>query len=255
MLDFWFIRHGESETNAGLRSKSDAITPLTNKGRQQAEYVADAIEAPPDLIVLSQYSRTEQTALPTINKFPSVPVETWPIHEFSYLSHEQYAGTDTRARRKLSENYFRVSNPEEVLGPGGESFNQFIGRVETAFQKLVEKRETHEKILLFGHGWFIRASLWLMNLRIGNFDTDPVITEKIVEIMPTVKLPLRIDHWLRRRKKFKMMHSFLFFSGGIKTPNCSIVKFRVNSSGEINLLGYEIDHLPEDLQKTTIRNR
>ena len=39
----------------------------------------------PSLIVTSLFLRTQQTAAPTIERFPDVPVEVWPIEEFTYL--------------------------------------------------------------------------------------------------------------------------------------------------------------------------
>ena len=100
MTKFWFIRHGESESNAGLPSESDKGTPLTDKGTAQAKHIADAINHPPDLFVVSSYKRAIQTAEPTLAKFPETIVKTWPIHEFSYLSFNQYHKTDSRQRGK-----------------------------------------------------------------------------------------------------------------------------------------------------------
>jgi hypothetical protein len=35
--------------------------------------------------VTSPHLRTQQTTAPTIERFPDVPVEVWPIEEFTYL--------------------------------------------------------------------------------------------------------------------------------------------------------------------------
>lgn len=47
----------------------------------------------PDLIVTSPYLRTQQTAAATIERFPNVPVEVWPIQEFTYLQPSRWNGT------------------------------------------------------------------------------------------------------------------------------------------------------------------
>ncbi|WP_241212739.1 MULTISPECIES: hypothetical protein [unclassified Sphingomonas] len=44
--------------------------------------VARAWTETPSLIVTSPYLRTRQTAQATIQRFPTVPVEVWPIEEF-----------------------------------------------------------------------------------------------------------------------------------------------------------------------------
>jgi len=257
MPEFWFIRHGESETNAGLPSVSDQSTKLTETGKRQAEYVAkylqEYLQEPPDLFVISPYDRTRMTAAPSLEKFPSVPVETWQIHEYTYLSHDQYSGTTTSDRRRLSEDYFRIADPDLILGKGGESFKQFIGRVDTCFNRLIES--DFQKVILFGHGWFTRAGLWTLFTGQGSLPAQAEILEQARQIMPISWLPLRIFRWLRKRRWAKEMHKFLIFSAGIQTPNCSILKFKHNGVDKIDLVDYKINHLPPDLRKTTLRNR
>ena len=74
-----FIRHGQSTGNAGLPSPDLASIALTELGHAQAHAVAAAWIETPALIVTSPYLRTQQTAAPTIARFPDVPVEVWPI--------------------------------------------------------------------------------------------------------------------------------------------------------------------------------
>lgn len=63
------IRHGESEANVGLPTSDPASIPLTEKGRQQAEQIAEKLTITPDLIIVSPYLRARQTAEPTIKHF------------------------------------------------------------------------------------------------------------------------------------------------------------------------------------------
>lgn len=67
-----FIRHGESTGNFGIPCDDLARITLTKKGLRQARKVAEAWTEPPSLIVTSPYLRTQQTAAPTIERFPSV---------------------------------------------------------------------------------------------------------------------------------------------------------------------------------------
>jgi broad specificity phosphatase PhoE len=60
----WLIRHGQSESNAGLPSTDWRAIPLTTLGRRQAEHVAGVFADPPQFIVTSPYLRASQTAQP-----------------------------------------------------------------------------------------------------------------------------------------------------------------------------------------------
>jgi broad specificity phosphatase PhoE len=253
MQEFWFIRHGESATNAGLTSDSDQSTVLTELGHQQARHVAAAIPKTPNLFVVSPYLRTSLTAQPTLERFPAVDVTTWPIQEYSYLPHDQYRDTTTSERRRLSENYFRVGDPDLVLGEGGESFNMFIGRVRSTLESL--SRSNHDFTVLFGHGWFMRACLWLMYMEAGNTDRKKFVLDQVKKHLGHSGFGLKLFGWLSRRKRVKTMHQFLVFSAAVETPNCSILKFSISEDDEIDLAGFRVDHLPPELRKTSLRNR
>src|SRR5947199_2089152 len=82
----WFIRHAESEANAGLSTTDPMHIALTPKGQRQAQQIAQFFPRPPSLIIASHYIRTQQTAEPTCARFPWVPREIWPVHEFTYLA-------------------------------------------------------------------------------------------------------------------------------------------------------------------------
>ena len=86
MVRVWLIRHGQSESNAGLPSADWRGIPLTELGHQQAERIAEVFADPPKLIVSSPYLRAQQTAQPTIARYPGAACEEWPVQEFSYLA-------------------------------------------------------------------------------------------------------------------------------------------------------------------------
>ena len=109
----WLIRHGESVANAGGAVSSFSEIPLTARGRQQAELFAarfDELSAdPPTLIVQSPYLRARQTAEPLIRRFAGVPVETWPVQEFTYLDPAATNGLNEAGRMPF---YAGVLGPE-----------------------------------------------------------------------------------------------------------------------------------------------
>src|SRR4051812_43055625 len=62
MTEIWLIRHGESESNAGLPTSDTAKIALTPRGFAQAECIVAAFTRPPSLIVTSPYLRAIQSA-------------------------------------------------------------------------------------------------------------------------------------------------------------------------------------------------
>src|SRR5207248_196990 len=70
---FYFVRHGESEGNAAHVFTGQTDSPLTARGRQQAEIVADELaKVKFDRIVSSDLSRTRDTAevIPKLHRTP-----------------------------------------------------------------------------------------------------------------------------------------------------------------------------------------
>jgi broad specificity phosphatase PhoE len=151
-----FIRHGESTGNAGIRAHNLALLDLTDKGRQQARDVAASWAEIPTLIVTSPYLRAQQTAQPTIERFPGVPVEVWPIQEFTYLEPNRWNGTLSVQRRPHIEAYWQTAGPEYQDGPGAESFASLLRRAEIALAKL-EGMALDASVFAFSHGQFIQA--------------------------------------------------------------------------------------------------
>lgn len=167
MKTIHFIRHAQSQANAGLATYDDHSIALTEKGSQQAAQLADAISAKPDLIIYSKYRRTQFTAKPLIKKFPDVPVKTLPIHEFTYLSPKTCAGTTVNQRQNLVFDYWDACSPHFIHGEGAESFLQFTQRIDHSLQCL-EMCEANN-IIVFTHGHVLRA-IWqqLMGLKFSS---------------------------------------------------------------------------------------
>jgi broad specificity phosphatase PhoE len=249
---FWFIRHAESEGNIGLPTNSAAEIAITEKGKIQAECIANYLTSPPDLFVVSEYQRTHQTAIPTLEKFPSVPVETWNIKEFTYLPHELYANKTTAQRNEPSFEYFRKGDPDLVLGDGGESFNQMIARVDDTLQKMVSS--TVDKTILFCHGWFMRALLW--RLIFFNHFCSRLELADLKNKLPTAKLFFGLFNLFWSKIRRSEMKHFLLFSTIIFVPNGSIMKFTVDPETQsINLLELDLSHLSKDLQGSRFVDR
>lgn len=155
-MAIWFVRHAESEANAGKATSDPAQISLTSQGREQAKEVANKIDFTPDLIVHSAYVRTYETAKPTIDKNPNSNVEQWNVQEMTYLAPERCQNMTFEGRKPMVEAFWTRNDPDYVDGVGAESFNQFLGRVDDLLAKLSLISED-KNIVIFTHEMFLRA--------------------------------------------------------------------------------------------------
>ena len=161
-----FLRHAESSANAGMPTSNYGAIPLTDAGRSAAEAAARDYNGPaPDLIIVSPFRRAQETAAPFCKRFSAAAVEEWPVQEFTYLSPGRVGTTTSAERRPLVEAYWRVARPGTCDGPGAESFEHFISRVQAALAKLRARRE--ESILVVCHEMVIKAAMWIETLDPG----------------------------------------------------------------------------------------
>ncbi|TCQ03383.1 histidine phosphatase family protein [Sphingomonas sp. PP-CC-3A-396] len=151
-----FIRHGQSTGNAGMPCHDLATIQLTEKGWNQARQVAADWTETPSLIVTSPFLRTQQTAAPTIERYPNVQVEVWPIEEFTYLQPSRWNGTLAADRAPHLVRYWGEADPAYCDGDGAESFGALLRRAETALGRLAAL-PSPGPVYVFSHGQFIQA--------------------------------------------------------------------------------------------------
>ncbi|MBC6469906.1 histidine phosphatase family protein [Actinomadura alba] len=154
----WLIRHGQSESNAGLPTNGPGTAPLTALGRQQAGRVAESFTEEPALIVSSSFVRARQTAEPTRRRFPGRPYEEWPVQEFTYLGGLHGPATTAEQRRPHAAAYWERSDPHYVHGGDGESFADLMGRVDDLLGRMADRPTG--LVAVFTHGLFMRAVVW-----------------------------------------------------------------------------------------------
>lgn len=153
----WLVRHGQSTSNAGLPAVGHGEVPLTALGEEQAREVAHRVERQPDRLIVSPFLRAQATAEPIRARWPSVPCETWPIEELTYLSPARCHGTTADTRRPWIENYWRRCDPDYRDGPDAESFRHFMGRLGDFHRRLLAVDGGF--VIAVGHGQFFRAYL------------------------------------------------------------------------------------------------
>ena len=151
-----FIRHGRSTGNAGMPCDDLSKIELTDLGWEQARRVGAWWDEQPSLIVTSPYLRTQQTANPTSTRYPNVPVEVWPIQEFTYLRPSRWNGTRSTERLPHIERYWQEADPAYCDGEGAESFSSLLERAAAALERL-ERLPEDALVYVFSHGQFIQA--------------------------------------------------------------------------------------------------
>src|SRR3989442_14980936 len=149
---FYLVRHGESEANAARRFAGQSDSPLTDRGRQQAEAVAEELARVKfDRIVSSDLTRTRETA-EVIATRHGLRVEIIP--ELREIDVGDRTGTPFDEARGLPN----WRDDGFVAGPRGETLDQVLRRTLGTIERLT--RESPGKtILLAGHGGVNRIPL------------------------------------------------------------------------------------------------
>lgn len=150
------VRHGQSVTNAGGRAADQVSNPLTELGRAQSREFAERLDCKPTLLVTSPFLRAQQTSEPLRQRFPDVPVEEWPIQEFSFLNPALHRGTSEADRESHVLAYWQREDPAYIDGPEAESFALFLDRARETIRGLAT-RDTGGCVVVFTHGFFMQA--------------------------------------------------------------------------------------------------
>jgi len=148
----YLVRHGESEANAARRFAGQTDSPLTARGRRQAEAIAEELRRINfDRIVSSDLSRTRDTA-EAIAKWQGLRVEVFPeLREIDVGDRTGKPFDEVRGLPNWTDDGF-------VAWPGGETLEKVLARVLGIIQRLT--RESPGKtILVVGHGGVNRILL------------------------------------------------------------------------------------------------
>ena len=154
-----FIRHAQSQANAGDRTADPAAIALTPLGREQAVHIAGIFANPPHLVVCSPYLRAQQTAEPLLQRYPNNQREIWPVQEFTYLAFDRCRDTTVQERQPMATEFWDRNDPAYKDGIGAESYAEFMNRVESTWRRL-QTESIARDVVIFTHAQFIKAAIW-----------------------------------------------------------------------------------------------
>ncbi|MFA6158028.1 MAG: histidine phosphatase family protein [Candidatus Paceibacterota bacterium] len=154
MKRIYFVRHGESEGNAGaFRQGSDTV--LSDKGREQARAVSERLtRLPIEVVISSTYSRAMETA-DIINETLGKPIERSDLlverRRPSVISGKRNDDPGVIAIEKLIQNNF---HEKDWRRSDEENFEDMKTRALDAIKYIESRKEGH--ILIVTHGIFLK---------------------------------------------------------------------------------------------------
>lgn len=147
-------RHGQSDWNAARRWQGFADRPLNERGRAQADELADRLaELPLDAVYSSDLQRARDTAAAVARRHGLEAVELPELREVNVGSWEGL--TREEAETRFPEGFRRWQNG----GTGwddGESYGEMSRRVLAATRSIAH-RHPRGRVLVVAHGGPIRA--------------------------------------------------------------------------------------------------
>lgn len=145
----YLVRHGESEANLARRFSGRMDSPLTARGRAQAEAVARALaDVAFDRIVATPLSRSLDTAL-VIARPRRMPVDV--VADLIEIDVGERTGSTFDEIRGLPE----WRDDGFVAWPGGESLDQVLARALRAVARLA-REAAGGTVCVVGHGGVTR---------------------------------------------------------------------------------------------------
>jgi probable phosphoglycerate mutase len=173
---FFFVRHGESEANAAHRFSGRQDSPLTERGRRQAEVVAAAIDDVPfDRIVSTPLSRSLDTAL-VIGRRRKMPVNV--VDDLIEIDVGDRTGATFDEVRGLPD----WKDDGFVEWPHGERLEQVLERALRAVRRLVQETPGGT-VLVVGHGGVTRILVSHFLGTLPKLDRSPATNTNVTVIV------------------------------------------------------------------------
>jgi broad specificity phosphatase PhoE len=142
MSEIFIIRHGETTWNREEVFRGRADVPLSERGREQARLLADALrDARIEAIYSSPLLRATETAAPLAAALGINVVTDERLIDMSFGTWEGRARTEIES---AEPELYRVwhEEPQRFRAPGGESLSEVLARAWPAFEEIARRHET-----------------------------------------------------------------------------------------------------------------
>jgi len=151
----YFVRHGQSEDNVSPVFQSPD-SPLSEKGRKQAENIANRVSKLSfDVVISSPLKRAKQTA-EAITKFTGIKAEYSELFveriKPTYVNGKPY--TDVKAN-ELWRDWQKSLYAPGMRVEDGENFDDLVIRTDRALNFL--KNRPEQSLVVVTHGYFLRT--------------------------------------------------------------------------------------------------
>ena len=171
-VTIYFVRHGESEANAARRFAGRTDSPLTERGREQANAVAEALaKVHFDRIVSSPLSRCRDTAL-AIARRQQLPVDL--ERDLVEIDVGEKTGLPFDEVRGLPE----WSDDGFVAWPRGESLDQVLERAHRVITRIAAEN-AGQRVLIVGHGGVTRILMSHFLGLLPRLDRSPALNTNL----------------------------------------------------------------------------
>ena len=161
MMRLLLVRHGESNHNVEHFIAQAACTGLTERGRQQAEQVAQRLKAEHgdgEVLLSTSVQRAQETAA-IIGRYLDQPVQ---VNDGMSEVMPGDADGMTQAQYEQRFGAFQfAAQPDRPFAPNGESWNQFVDRVQTTLDTFQQTYDG-QHVIAVTHGGFIVVSFLLL---------------------------------------------------------------------------------------------
>jgi broad specificity phosphatase PhoE len=166
--DFYFVRHGESESNAGQRIQGHTESPLSAVGKSHADSAGRWFtDKGIDVVLTSPLSRARETAEAIAHR-TGAPTPAL-VDELIELDTGLYSGERIADLPSIDEELyrrFRMHSWEVV--PEAERIESLQRRAHAVWGRLIElARAGHRRFVSVTHGGTIQ---WLIKATIGSDD-------------------------------------------------------------------------------------
>lgn len=193
-MNFYLIRHGESESREGMNHEKASNVSLSEKGRKEVFLLSKKIKKiKPDKIFCSPIKRTKETAdilFPDSEKIFEDRIKE------QIISRDK-VGKDFKNLKKQGRMDFDFSSED------GESFNQTAERFISFLNE--KKKNSNENYFVISHALIMQASLTKM----FNLEEIPNIETASISLITWDGSVFKISYLNRSYSNLKNLKNFL----------------------------------------------